>query len=415
MPIPQITISRGNNGLGRTVGSDEGVAALVMGGVAVTGGVALNTVYILRSLRYALKTLKLTPQYDLQNKVLVNYHISEFFRMNPTGELHVMLVQQGTTLATMVTPSANLLKKVLKSADGAIRKAAIVLNPTATYTSTLNGGLDADVLAAIPLAQALADSEYAEFRPINNILIEGREFNGSIGAASDLRVFEAPDVSICIAQDPNVAALDQAFNKTAAVGTVLGVSTNKTASECFAQPKPKNNFTSVAQARFLGNYLSSGQPLNTFDAAEINALYDKGYIFARSFAHYAGLYANQSHVCVSEIDDYSFSEMRDVMNRAVRLVRPILTQHINSTEFIVQNGRIAVQHKRMIEAEIRTALLAMQSDVSELTTVLLDPATDDQGQPYPSFLQDKSLRVIIGYIPKGKAEQIFVEIGNKAA
>jgi len=416
MGLPLVVITRTAGGIGR-LGQDagEGVAALVMGGIAIVDGAQLNTVYKLFSPAGA-EAIGLTAANDLASKVLIRYHIDEFFRMNPTGELHVMLVAQTVTMAQMCDKANNYLKKVLRDGQGRIRKAGVVRNPTAVYSATLDDGLDADVLAAIPKAQELADDEYANDRPINNILIEGREYNGAVGDAANIRTLSGGpyrDVTVCIAQDPAVAALDVEYTPTAAVGAYLGAATNKAASECFAQPIPKFNLTSVADGRFLSAYLSNNNPLSNLAEADIDALHDKGYVFARTFNNFDGVYFNQSHVCAPETDDYNASEMRDVINRAVRLARPVLIPLLNSTNFPVEagTGRIERRVAAGIEADIRTALEAMSSDVSVIQTVLVDPTKDDFGQDYPSFLVDRVLRVVIGLIPKGKAEQILVTIG----
>lgn len=414
MAYPKVTITRLTGQLGR-LGQDagEGVAALVMGGVAVVGKAQQNTVYKLYSVKGA-ENIGLDAAYDIANDVLVYYHISEFFRMNPTGELHIMLVAQGTTLAAMVDKDNNYLKKVLRDGAGRIRKAGVVLNPASGYTPTLSGGLDEDVLDAIPIAQELADDEYTAGRPINNIVIEGREFNGTVGDATDLKAINGGpyrDVSIVIAQDFATASLDALFAKTAAVGTYLGAATNKTASQSFAQPIDQFNLTDVAAGRFLSSYLSNGNPISNLADADIEALSEKGYIFGRTFPNYDGVYFNQSHVCAPATDDYNASELRDVMNRAVRIVRPVMIPYVNSTDFVVENGRIVKRQTKMIEAEIRQALTAMQNDYSSVPVVVVDPEFDDSGVAYPSFLSDSTLRVIIGIVPKGKAEVIVVSIG----
>jgi hypothetical protein len=191
----------------------------------------------------------------------------------------------------------------------------------------------------------------------------------------------------------------------------LGAATNKEASECFAQPIDKFNLTDEAEGRFLSAYLSNGNPVSNLADADIVALSDKGYIFGRTFPNYDGVYFNQSHVCIAEDDDYAYSENRDVINRAVRLTRPVMIPYVNSTNFVVENGRIVKRQTKLIEAEIRAALQAMQDDISELKVVLVDPERDEEGQPYPSFLSDNTLRVIIGIVPKGKAVTITINIG----
>lgn len=415
MSFPTVTINRLANQLSRQgADSGEGVAALVMGGVAVSGGAQLNTVYKLFSVTGA-ESIGLDAAYDLANLVAVYHHISEFFRLNPTGELHIMLVAQNTSMEDMVDATNDYLAKVLRDGNGVIRKAGVVLNPDGDYTSTTSNGLDADVLAAIPKAQALADAEFAADRPINNIVIEGREFNGTVGDAQDLTAITGGpyrDVTVCIGQDYTFASSNALYNDMACVGAYLGLATNKEASECFAQAIDDFNLTDTATSRFLSAYLSNHLPLSNLASNDITALHNKGYVFTRTFANYDGVYFNQSHVCAPATDDYNASELRDVMNRAVRLTRPVLIPYINSTQFKVETtGRIQRAIAASIEAEIEQALTAMADDVSEVNYIIVDPTKNESGTDYPSFLSDSTLRVLIGLLPKGKANTITVQIG----
>lgn len=415
MSLSKVTIIRLANQLSRQgADSGEGVAALVMGGVAVAGKAQLNTVYKIYSTKGA-EDLGLDAAYDLANLVAVYYHISEFFRLHSSGELHIMLVAQNTSMTDMCDVANDYLAKVLRDGLGRIRKAGVVLNPDGTYVPTLSGGLDEDAILAIPKAQVLADTEFDADRPINNIVIEGREFNGTVGNATDLTGLAGGpfrDVSIVIGQDYDFANSNAIYNKMASVGAYLGLATNKEASQSFAQPIDQFNLTETSTSRFLSAYMSNNLPLSNLAANDISSLHDKGFVFTRTFASYDGVYFNQSHVCAPSTDDFNASELRDVMNRAVRLTRPVMIPYINSTEFKVETtGRIIRVITANIEAEIRQALTAMANDVSEVNFVIVDPTTDDLGQAYPSFLSDGVLRVLIGLIPKGKSEQITVQIG----
>jgi hypothetical protein len=414
MGIPKLIINRIAGGLGRFVQNDEGQAALIAGGVSVVGGVQLDTPYLLNSLK-AAKGLNITADYDVSNKILVYYHISEFFRLNPTGKLYLMLVAQNTSLTAMCDKANDNLKKLLQFGQGNIRKAGVVLNPNINYTPTLQDGLDADVLAAIPVAQDLADYCYANGFAVNNICIEGRSFNGTVGSAKDLTALVGGpyrDISVCIAQDILIASVDALFAPTAAIGTYLGVATNKRPSECFAQPILRNNLTNAIYGRFLKAGLSNSQTLSSLDQNDVDLLHDKGYVFTRTFNNYAGVYFNQSNVCAPKTDDYDSSEMRDVMNYAVRLVSPVLVPYLNSTDFQIDSGgRIAKVSKALVEADVRKALRALASEVSEIRFIFIDPTVDEDGNSYPSFLSEKVLRVNIGFIPKGKAETIIANLG----
>ena len=56
----------------------------------------------------------------------------------------------------------------------------------------------------------------------------------------------------------------------------------------------------------------------------------------------------------------------------------------------------------------------MGNSVSALPTIIVDPATDDNQQPYPSMVVDPTLRVKLGIQPRGKSELIIFDAGYRA-
>jgi hypothetical protein len=88
-----ITINKLSGGLGRRLPNQDMYSGLLANGVAVTGGAQLGTIYHLKGVSEAV-TLGLNAAYDTTNTVLVYEHINEFFRINPNGDLYLMLVGQ---------------------------------------------------------------------------------------------------------------------------------------------------------------------------------------------------------------------------------------------------------------------------------------------------------------------------------
>src|SRR5688500_16265769 len=151
------------------------------------------------------EALDIDAAFDTTNNVRVYRHIKEFYRKAGEGKkLYIMLVAQAVSMEDMVEDTGSVYaKKLIIEAAGEIRQLGVVINPTADYVSVLLDGLDSDVRNAIPKAQLLAEWARDSFRPCN-ILLEGREFNGTAAAAVDLRAIPdtpADHVSVIIGQD----------------------------------------------------------------------------------------------------------------------------------------------------------------------------------------------------------------------
>lgn len=350
---PQINKLGGNLG-GRSVNTDK-TYGLIVPGVAVAGKLALGDIIELLQPSDA-DAYGLTAAYDAANKVLIRYHIEEFFQYCPDGDLFVMLVPQGSKLKDICDHTALMApgSEDYSSGPGAlvalmtdentrreIKKVGVVLNPANGYVSVLENGLDKDVLDAIPTAQATADYLKTQFIYLDNVMIEGRELNGTIADMKDLRTLSAPNVSVVIAADPAIRALDAAYTKYAAVGTALGGLAIRKVSEClgsvaivnppdYAKAYEYFSISNPGAGKWLTAMLSSGQKFASLSAADQKSLTDKGYVYIGSFADYPGLYFNGSPTCIAQSDDYSYIERNAVWDKAARYIRQALIPKIRA-------------------------------------------------------------------------------------
>src|SRR3990172_7937964 len=94
------TIIKGDGALGAKGASDDNIHGLVMAGLTTVSYPVLGVSKKLIQASDA-DAHGFNAAYDAANKILVRYHIDEFFRLNPSGVLWVMVVAQTTTLAQM--------------------------------------------------------------------------------------------------------------------------------------------------------------------------------------------------------------------------------------------------------------------------------------------------------------------------
>jgi hypothetical protein len=405
MGVPNVQIIKRNGALGRRNPNTDGVCALITTGVAVSGKLVLGTVYPLRSTRDAI-ALGITEAYDAANKVLVYHPIDRFFKRNPNGTLYIQVNAQTNTLEDLCDVSKEFAKKVLRDLKGIVKFVGVTHNPATGYTPTLTTGLDADVIAAIPKAQALYEDEFSKFR-MASFLIEGRSFNGTAAAALDLRTLNAANVSVTIAQDPDVAALETEYAGYAAVGDVLGLISKAAVSQNIGEYQPDFNLNNTGLNLFVTAALSSGSDINSYADADLDTLDDKGYIFPIAVAGLDGFYLNDSHTASALLNnDYAYIENNRTIEKAVFLARQALLPRVKSrVQVDSATGQLAPEDVKTLETIGKRALAGMETDgdVSGGIDCYVDPEQD--------IIATSRIDVEVSFIPVSIARQITLSIG----
>lgn len=394
-----VQVIKQQGGIGKGTASIDSNVGLVAHGVAVAGKLVLGTSYPLFSLKDA-EALGIDAAYDTANEVLVYYHISEFFRINPNAKLWILLAAQATDWKDLADPTKAFGKKLLADAEGEISILAIAFNPADVYVPVLDGGLDAKVTETMAQAQLLAAYQEEQNAPII-VLVEGRSFNGTAAAADDLRVNTQPNVSCVIGNDYAMVATSAAH---AAIGTMAGVLSLAKVNENIAWPE-RFNVRDTNKGKFVELGLSSGVKLATIDPSAQVVLNTKGYIFVRSIVGLSGAYFNDSHTAVALTSDYSHQEYNRVMNKAWRLVRASLLPKVASPIAVdTDNGQLPVDVIKQFEAIGNEALSPMVRD-GEISgrTVTVDAAQN--------ILTTSTLEVEFEITPTGSAKTIKAKIG----
>jgi hypothetical protein len=406
MALNDVTIIKQGGGLGRRNPSEDMVSGLLVHGWA-TPSLPLGAIATLFSVRDA-EGLGLTRAYDAANEGLVHYHIREFFRMNPNGELHLMLVPTTVTdWSLLVDKDQQYAAKLLRTANGRIRQLGVAFNLYQNYTPVLSGGLDAQLPAVISKAQALADSEFVQKRPVD-IVIEGRSYNGTASAAANLRALDAANVSVVIAQDrsPGSPFGDGLSPGHAALGTVLGTIS---AAQVQQNIGALALFNLTGNGAFLAAGLSSGQALASYSETDLGTLKDKGYLFALPYAGYAGHYWCDSATCTEAASDFAYIENNRTMHKASRLAyRALLPLLMSNVPVDADTGNLDKNWVAWAEALGLEALSQMYRDgeLSALPDVYIDPAQN--------VLATSMIDVRFAITPLGVARQItgYIRFNN---
>ena len=322
MGLNGVRVNRLEGGLGRKNPSTDGVMLLVVQGAVATAGLALKLAKEIISLSEA-EALGVTASYDDTNDILAHHHIDEFFRINPNGNLFIVLDDGALTVANIQT--------IVKE-NATIKGIGFVRNAAAA---------PADMGAYVSAYQTMVTELRAESRNISSVLVEGSVFNDAtlISAYPDARAYDAENVSIVIAQDPIIRAVKPQHETYAAIGAALGAfsvrSVNENIGSLDVETKPsayKGNatypLTDADRKRWLSAKLQDGRDFSSLTTAEIKALATKGYIAVGFYNGYAGYYFTDSHTCIESASDYSRIENNRVWDKAATLGRTALLPRV---------------------------------------------------------------------------------------
>ncbi|AXT59710.1 DUF2586 domain-containing protein [Aquimarina sp. AD10] len=340
-----------------------------------------------------------------KNGCSVYYQIAQFFRINPSGDLLVMGVDNSVaigdntedTYQNLVAQTDNLLTK----ANGEIRQLAVSFGKLTTTFAETTG--------AVGVAATITRKAFeTDYRPLE-ILLEGKGFGElivdggpGVATAENLRGLNAPNVSVTIAIDPEKAnETGGNFKNTAAVGVLLGAVSRAKVSENIAWIE-KFNLTGEG-FRSVG-YVGGLDLPTEGDQGTLNNL---GYIFSRKHIGIPGVYFNDSHTCTLETDDFAFIEANRTINKAARISRTALLPKLNSPVLVdPETGKLPPSVVKGYETLCRSALERMISneEASDID-VFVDPNQD--------ILANSQLNIKIAIVPLGTARKIVVDLGFK--
>jgi len=417
MSFKGVQIIKGAGGLGRKALSADAIFGIIATAPKPTGFEAFADVKKLIQLKDA-EMLGIDAAFDANNDVLVYYHISEFFRLNPNGTLYLTILAQSETAESITTGNVSKLEAFIKSpiAKREIKYVGIVLNRATGYTYAYTDGVETDVQIAVPKAQATVDKLFTENIFIDGVLFGAKIDDTAIASLLDLRALEAQNVSITIARDKAIADV---FNgDSSAVGTALGalsvrkVHENLGSVDIIEKPdiylsNPNYSLTDNARSLWLAAHLTNNKDVNDLSPVEKKALTDKGYIYAGSYEGYSGIYFNDAPTCTAITDDYAYIESNRTFNKAARITVKTLTPKINSTiDIDPQSGFIAFTTISSWEETVKNAVGQMLKD-GEVSS--LDFFID----PKQNVLSGDPVETELAIVPKGIAREIKSTIGFK--
>jgi len=314
------------------------------------------------------------------------YHINEYFRIQPKGQLYVGFYAQETTYAFAD------ISTMRDYALGEIKQ---------MFVYEQNVAFNTGMCTAL---QAIATASEAVYKPLQFIL--GAEISGtaSIASLTDLTQLTAPNVSVSIAQDGYAGGykLWKATGKSiGAGGAMLGAVSKAQVSDCIAwvQKFQMSNGIELDTIAF-----ANGQLYTALADAQFESLNNYAYTFLLKQIGIIGSYWSNSLTAVTPTSDYSTIENNRVYQKITRVVRAALLPSLASPLKVNANGTLTAGTIGYFETLCQNPLTQMEAD-GELSAhkIIINPDQD--------VLATSTLEITLQNVPLGVARIIKVNVG----
>lgn len=409
--LNDITFQKANGGLGRNAGSDDVISGLIFAGMGFSFGTAagnlkgFDTAAVDNQNTATAFARKFTYPEQLEDagivftkpgegsgnngalsdiekaKNMLHYHITEFFRMNPEGELYVMVKAGSTTVAAVDIATLQTY------AGGNIRQVG-VFNATQLTVPDVQAQCKALEDAHRPLSVVLTyngkeDADLATLKANINLAVDG-QCNVSLLIGCDM------DTDL-------VAALGD-YSYYGCIGLCVGAVSKAKVHECIAWV---GKFPLGLKTPALFN----GLQIRNVATSDLEVLNGNRYIFPVIHAGDADNYFNDSHTLDVDSSDYAYIENVRTIDKACRGIRGKLLPWLNSPLRVdPSNGQLESGMVSFLETTAGEALEEMEK-AGEISgyKVEIDPAQN--------VLATSALEIVIKKVPVGVMRKVTVKIG----
>jgi Protein of unknown function (DUF2586) len=314
------------------------------------------------------------------------YHISEYFRIQPKGELYVGLYEEEATYTfSAITTMQNY-------AGGSIKQIGVFEKNVAFSTAQLSA------------LQAIATANEAVYKPLQIMLNAEISATASVASLVDLSTSTAPNVSVTIAQDGanDGYHIYKATGKSVgSIGAMLGAVSLAKVSESIAWV---SKFNMALGSELDTIAFSNGQNYTDLADSQFESLNNYSYIFLRKLVGITGSYWSDSKTCVTPTSDYATIENNRVYQKITRVVRANMLPALSSPLKVNADGTLSTATIGYFETLANNPLVQMEAD-DELSAhkVIINPAQD--------VLATSTLELTLQNVPLGVARIIKINVG----
>ncbi|CAL2108184.1 conserved hypothetical protein [Tenacibaculum sp. 190524A02b] len=381
--LPKVDIQINPNSLGSTLQTADGIAAMVLTGVAISGKVELNI------------PLKIISLKDAENKGITKTggnsfayaQIEQFYSEAGNGAiLWLMLVGATITKSKMVSKNEPYAKRLLQVANPPIKLLAI--SKKVNKDMTLANGVDADVDKAIKNAQELVESFLPHYKECN-VIVDVNSFNRNHTDLKDYNTAtDAPYVS------PLISSVGGSEN--ACVGLFLGR---------LAKDPVQRNPARVKSGRLpIENAsLTDGNEIASHEF--LDAIHNKGYNFIRSFAGKAGYFFSDAQTCAKATSDLNSIPNVRVITKARSIAYLVFVDEIMEEIPVTTDGKIAQALVKAWQAKIETSITKNMVAKGEVSGVSMFIDTNQD------IIGTGTINGVLSIQPVGYAKYINIKLG----
>lgn len=315
------------------------------------------------------------------------YHIVEYFRIQPKGQLYVGLYEEESSPYTF-----SAITTMQNFAMGEIKQISVFEK---------NVAFAAAQCAAL---QAIATANEAVYKPLQIILNAEISATGSVASLVDLSTQTAPNVSVVIAQDGAAAGykIYKATGKSVgSCGAMLGAVSLALVSESIAWV---SKFNMALGTELDTIAFSNGQLYSALADSQFESLNNYAYVFLRKLTGIAGSYWSDSKTTVTPTSDYSTIENNRTYQKITRVVRANMLPALSSPLKVNADGTLTAATIGYFETLANNPLVQMEAD-GELSAhkIIINPAQD--------VLATSTLELTLQNVPLGVARIIKINVG----
>ncbi|HXS58982.1 MAG TPA: DUF2586 family protein, partial [Hanamia sp.] len=291
-----------------------------------------------------------------------HYHIAEFFRGNPSGQLW---------LGFFPVPNPYTFSEItlLQTAAGGTIRQVGIYKDGAAYAS-------GDLTAIDGVIKTLNDAKH---KPLSALYAADLSATSDITTIADLSLLTANKASSIIGQDGGALGnlLFLAYGKSITqLGIALGLLSASAVSEDFGEPAKfnisdgtENDIPAFANGKLLSDASLSDSALDAIDA--------KRHIFCQKYVGYAGTYFNDNHCAISTASDYAYINDNRVIDKAIRGIYTALIPYLKSKLLKNSDGTLAATTIAFLETQALQPLyqMARDQDLGDVSSddVYIDP------------------------------------------
>jgi hypothetical protein len=384
-----VTLTKGAGGLGTPLTSTDHISGLIsLTNELPSGFSTASRIQQVYSVAEA-ETLGITSTFSVgdtwtaSSTDILHYHIEEYFRIQPKGNLYVGIYATSSDFAEIT--------EMVDYANGEIKQIGIY-----DYTTYTSGN--------VSLIQAQLDLCETNNKPL--VALYQPSFIGVTTSLSTLTTIHDQTnegVSVLLGQDGgNLGkSLYDATTKTiGCVGTVLGAVSLSKVNESLAWINKYDLSATEYDTLAFGN----GTQYASLSDNTINGIDGKGYLFLKKHVGIAGSYINNPYTAVALTSDYKYIHRNRTINKAIRNLRTFILPELARPLTFNSDGTLSEDIISYFETIGARALDQMIRD-SEISnySVYIDSSQNT--------LSTGELEINVMIIPVGTADVIKVNVG----